>query len=326
MAWPFTSRQVPRTPADNPDGVYATLDQLVRLEHKARGFTFLPRQPVHSLLTGRHGSRMRGRGLNFEEIRGYLPGDDIRTIDWKVTARTREPHVRVFTEERDRPAYLVVDQRLSMFFGSRRSMKSVAAAEAAALGAWRVFSVGDRIGALVFNDTDVVEIRPHRSRRQVLRILHAILEQNRALSVSAGIRANPWQLNVALESAARLSRHGCLVTVISDFDGADDRTRLLMSRLAQHNDVIAVLIYDPMAKELPARGRLVATDGELQIDIDTTDGHVRERVIEMSRGRLQQILNWQREVGVPVMPVSTAEDVPDQVRSLLGRAARARRG
>ena len=108
--------------------IYADLEQLVRLEHRARGFSLLPRQPIHSILAGRHASRLRGRGLNFEEIRGYLPGDDVRPMDWKVTARMREPHVRVYTEERDRPVLFLVDQRASMFFGSRRAMKSVAAA------------------------------------------------------------------------------------------------------------------------------------------------------------------------------------------------------
>jgi uncharacterized protein (DUF58 family) len=129
-------------------GVYAELDDLVRLRFRARGYSFLPRQPVHSVLAGRHASRLRGRGINFEEIRHYLPGDDIRTMDWRVTARTREPHVRVYTEERDRPVLLVVDQRQSMFFGSRRAMKSVVAAEVAALAAWRVLKAGDRVGAL----------------------------------------------------------------------------------------------------------------------------------------------------------------------------------
>ena len=83
-------------------GVYVDLDELIALEHKARSVSFLPRQPVHSLLSGRYASRMRGRGLNFEEIRDYRPGDDVRTIDWKVTARLQKPHVRVFNEERDR--------------------------------------------------------------------------------------------------------------------------------------------------------------------------------------------------------------------------------
>jgi len=143
-------------------GVYVDLDELIRLQFKARGFSFLPRQPVHSLLSGRHASRVRGRGLNFEELRDYLPGDDPRTIDWKVTARTGTPFVRVYTEERDRPALLVVDQRINMFFGSRVAMKSVVAAQLAALGAWRVFDQGDRVGALVFDDADIAEVRPHQ--------------------------------------------------------------------------------------------------------------------------------------------------------------------
>jgi uncharacterized protein (DUF58 family) len=129
-------------------GVYVSLDDLIALEFRDRRVSFLPRQPVHSLLSGRFASRMRGRGLNFEEIRDYRPGDDVREIDWKVTARLQKPHVRVFNEERDRQALLVVDQRLSMFFGSRRAMKSVTAAETAAIGAWRVLGVGDRIGAM----------------------------------------------------------------------------------------------------------------------------------------------------------------------------------
>ena len=151
--------------------IYASLKSLVALQHQSSGFSFLPRQPVHSILSGRHTSRLRGRGLNFEELRHYRSGDDIRTMDWKVTNRTRKPHVRVFTEERERPVLLVVDQRISMFFGSELKMKSVIAAELAALAAWRVLSVGDRIGALVFNDTEITETRPHRSRKSDIRLL-----------------------------------------------------------------------------------------------------------------------------------------------------------
>src|SRR5262245_23494864 len=100
-------------------GVYVALDELIALEHGARRMSFLPRQPVRSLLSGRYASRMRGRGLNFEEIRTYHIGDDVRTIDWKATARLHKPQVRVFNEERDRQGLVVVDQRVSMFFGSR---------------------------------------------------------------------------------------------------------------------------------------------------------------------------------------------------------------
>ena len=163
-------------------GVYVQLDDLVRLQYKASGFSFLPRQPVHSILSGRHASKLRGRGLNFEELRNYLPGDDTRNIDWKVTARTRSPYVRVYTEEKDRTVWLLIDQRVNMFFGSRNRMKSVVAAEVAAISAWRVLSVGDRVGALVFNDSDISVVPPHRSRERVMQILKQVVDKNHALS------------------------------------------------------------------------------------------------------------------------------------------------
>src|SRR6201991_3725008 len=170
---------MPKAPA--VPGVYVDLDRLIARGKKARTVSFLPRQPVHSLLSGRSASRMRGRGLNFEEIRDYRAGDDVRSIDWKVTARLRKPHIRVFDEERDRQPLLLVDQRLSMFFGSRHAMKSVTAAEAAAIGAWRVLGAGDRIGAVVFGDRGFVEVTARRSRKTVLQILAAIFESNLAL-------------------------------------------------------------------------------------------------------------------------------------------------
>ena len=132
--------------------VYTNLDKLVALKYDIRGFSYLPKQPVQSQLTGKHRSRLRGRGLDFEEVRIYSFGDDIRSIDWKVTARTKKPHTRVYTEERERPVFLVLDQSSSMFFGSQQYMKSVIAAEAAAISAWKVLAVGDRIGGIGFND------------------------------------------------------------------------------------------------------------------------------------------------------------------------------
>jgi uncharacterized protein (DUF58 family) len=304
-------------------GIYARLEDLVALQFKARGYSFLPRQPVHSVLAGRHASRMRGRGLNFEEIRGYLPGDDVRTIDWRVTARTREPHVRVYTEERDRPALLLVDQRLSMFFGSRRAMKSTVAAEAAALAAWRVLHVGDRVGALVFDDAEVVEIRPQRSRRTVLRILGVIVTMNNALRADSDAVRRPGMLNRALAAAERLAPHDHLVAIASDFDGVDDETERRVTRLARHNDVIAVPVWDPLTTELPPGGRLVVSEGELQLELDLGAERVRERLLARADRRLSRVLGWARERGVPVLPLTTAEDVPEQVRQRLGVDPRA---
>ncbi len=312
--------------ADALPGVYVTLEELITLQHRTRaGFSFLPRQPVHSLLSGRHASRIRGRGLNFEEIRGYLPGDDVRSIDWKVTARMREPHVRVFTEERDRPAILVVDQRLAMFFGTRRNLKSVTAAELAAAGAWRVSDQGDRVGAVVFDDRGSIDIRPHRSRRTVLRILHALVEKNRALRAESIERPDPGALNRVLGSVARNVGHDYLIAIISDFDGADEETTRLVTRMSRHNDLLAISVYDPISTELPSGGRLVVSDGELQIELELGKASSRRRLAGLADRRLAAVLSWQDRLGVPVIPISTEGDSLDQIFRLLGQAARARR-
>ncbi|MCW5889873.1 MAG: DUF58 domain-containing protein [bacterium] len=303
-------------------GVYTSLDELVRLRQYTRGFSFLPRQPLHSLLAGRHASRLRGRGLDFAELRRYLPGDDVRTIDWRVTARTRRPWVRIYTEERDRPLLLVVDQRRHMFFGSRRAMKSVAAAEAAALAAWRTLGAGDRVGALVFDDAEVTELRPQRSEAQVLRILNAVVACNRALRVDAPGDADPGMLNRVLAQAARVATHDHLVCLVTDGDGTDAATARLVTRLAAHNDVLLVAIHDVLEWTLPDAGRLVMGDGGRELEVDTGDADLRRRFADESTTRraAQRTLARQREI--PVLAVDAGEDVLAQVRRQLGRAAR----
>jgi len=299
-------------------GVYADLDELIRLQFKVHGFSFLPRQPVQSLLAGRRASRLRGRGLDFEEIRHYIPGDDIRTMDWRVTARTQKPHTRVYTEEKDRPVLLVVDQRLSMFFGSQVAMKSVTAAEVAAMGAWRTFSVGDRVGALVFNDSEIREIPPHRSRQRVMQILETILVLNHALRVDGDIQPDQTMLNQVLGKVLHLAKHDYLVGIISDFSGADEETKRAVTRLAVHNDVIALFIYDPLESHLPSFGKVIVSQGDLQLEVDTGDEQFRRRFSEQFESRLKTARDLMLRRGIPVLPIHTAGGVREQFMELLG--------
>ncbi len=301
--------------------VGVTLAHLRSLEGQARELTFLPRQPARSVLNGRHASRLRGRGLNFEELRGYLPGDDVRAIDWKVTARTGEPHVRVMTEERDRPALIIVDQRMSMFFGSRLNMKSVTAAEAAALAAFRILDQGDRVGGIVFGDVQLAEIRPQRTRKALDRFLTALADANGLLRADSPT-VRPMALNQVLRAAVRIAARNHLIIVLSDFDVVDDETRQLISGLARRNDLVLVLVSDPLAEELPEGLRLVVSDGQLQAEIDAGDSHTRHRLRDLTRGRLAAILDWQRTLGVPVLPLTAAEETLPQMRRLMGLAPR----
>ncbi len=303
--------------------IHVTADHLRRLGGRARAISLLPRQPAGSVLNGRHASRLRGRGLNFEELRDYVDGDDIRTIDWKVTARTGTPYVRVYTEERDRPTLLLLDQRQSMFFGSQVFMKSVIAAEAAALVGHRVLDQGDRIGALVFGDDQIAEHRPQRSRVALNRVLNSIADANAVLAADRPV-TEPMPLNRVLRAAVRIAKTNAMVLVFTDFDGIDEETEPLIAALARSNDLVLFNVADPLAGRLPAGLRLTVSDGELQAELDTDSGTVGRQVSEMMTGRIAPVLAWGKKYGVPVLPLSTDAPALDQVLTLLGHRGAAR--
>ena len=319
------------TTARTPDAgsgdarIRVSLAHLRALEAEAQRLSFMPRQPARSVLNGRHASRLRGRGLSFEELRVYLPGDDVRAIDWKVTARTGEPHVRVMTEERDRPALIVVDQRMSMFFGSVHAMKSVTAAEAATLAAFTIAGQGDRIGGIVFGDTAIAEIRPQRSRAVLDRFLAVLAEANGALGPEVPATAS-LPLNDVLRAVGRIAPRNHLVIVISDFDELDETTHRLVEGIARRNDLVLVLVTDPFADDLPQGLRIVVSDGELQAEIDTGDRAAHRRLAAMAKGRLATVIDWQRSLGIPVLPLSAAEATLPQMRRLMGLPPRPVRG
>ncbi|TWT35860.1 hypothetical protein KOR34_07560 [Posidoniimonas corsicana] len=292
-----------------------TLEELMLLQADARGFSLQSRQPAGSLLAGRHASRLRGRGLTFEELRQYHQGDDIRTMDWKATARLRSPQVRVYAEERERPVLLVVDQRQTMYFGSRRAMKSVAAAEVAALGAWRAIKGGDRVGGLVFNEHEIVEVRPHRSRTRVMQLLSAVQRLNCQLAEPPA--SGDVTLDGVLRRAAQVAKHDHLVVLISDLDGAGDETKRLASQLAAHNDVLVAAVYDPLGASLTGSPGMLAADRGQSWEVAGGASFARE-FWDTFQQRLDEWREVFRALRVPLLPISTARPVVDQVREMFG--------
>lgn len=299
-----------------PKNVFISMNDLLQMESVARGFSFLAnKQRVKSILGGKHASKLRGRGLDFEEVRSYVVGDDIRNIDWKVTARTQKTHLRVYSEEKEKPVLLIVDQTKSMFFGTKLKTKSVVAAELAALAAFRVTKEGDRVGGIVFGDEGIDVVLPKRNRKNILMFFEKLVKRNRELMNSV---ANNYKStnNEVFKQTRNIVTHDYLVIIISDFQMYASETVKYIATIAQHNDVILAKVYDPMEKELmPAK--FVGGDGQKQLAIDGTNS---KHQTKFSDGFDTEFLRFEAEMkkhDIPVFKVNTEEDVTTQIREIL---------
>lgn len=301
--------------------VYVSLQHLMLLEHRVRDLSFVSRQPLSSVLSGNHAARLRGRGLSFDELRQYSPGDDLRHLDWRASLRYGKPFVRGYTEERDRPTLLLVDQRMSMYFGSQRSLKSVTAAELGAIGGWMALHAGDRVGGIVFDDRRIEYIRPLRSRVRVEALCAAVVRFNHALHATRSEDEGQGQLDRVLRECLAVAGHDSLIVIISDFAGVSERTLQLLRQLSAHNDVIALQVFDPIALRVPDRGRVTVTQGELQIELEVERRQVHRPLGEFLAGRLRDVATLLRRSQVPLMMFDTGQDSLEQLRGELGRLA-----
>ncbi|MEL0081807.1 MAG: DUF58 domain-containing protein, partial [Gammaproteobacteria bacterium] len=217
--------------------------QLFALQHAARSLS-LGAGNISAARGGSHLSRFRGRGMEYEESRRYQPGDDIRTIDWRVTARNGTTHTKLFRDERERPVLVWLDYRPSMHFATVGAFKSVIAARSMALLAWTALHNGDRVGGMIFNDNEHHEYRPLRGRKSMLAMLQAAGKQQdwRPLEQPAAApQSDQDTLEAALHRLQRLARPGSLLFLVSDFRGLsfhnDNPAKKLLSRLADHNEL-----------------------------------------------------------------------------------------
>ena len=298
-------------------GAYCDLQDLIRLRFGARDLNLGRQRKAFSMLVGPHQTRFRGRGIEFEEVRAYQAGDDIRGIDWRVTARTGKPHTKMFREERERPVMLMVDQRLSMFFGSKTCFKSVMAAHTAALLAWAAFQNNDRVGGLVFNDEGHQEVRPKRNARNVLRLLSSIDRLNHQLRRKA--RQSETGIDQALEEMRRITRPGSNLFIISDFQDLGNEGLKHLYLLSKNSDISAVRIYDPLEEHLPPKGAYSITNGEHRFMMHTGDRALCERYRQRFVQQGNALASLLGPTGIPVMTLSTTDSPLRYFRKMLGR-------
>lgn len=284
----------------------------MRFEFLVQSGRLLPRRPVYSILAGQHASKLRGRGLDFEEVRIYSAGDDIRNIDWRVTARTGETYSKVFNEEKERPSFIVVDQSSSMFFGSKRFVKSVCAAHAAAIAAFYTLKRGDRVGGIIFDDQDFDYIVPKRSKALVQHFLQCIVNRNSKLPQRTAIQESTTLLNNMLRKTLSMVTHDYVITVISDFTSIDNDTRQYLKSLRSHNDVILIQIYDPMDVTLP-EGKLLLSEGDHQIRWENKHKHWGDKYSMGFEDCKNKMTDEFRHYGIPLVFISTESPVEEQV-------------
>ena len=292
---------------------------LIRLNAPARAIA-LDVIRVNSLQTGAYVSHFRGRGMEFDESRPYQPGDDPRSIDWRVTARSTTAYTKLFREERERPVLVVVDLRANMHFATRGCFKSVNASRAAALLSWAAHHRGDRLGGLIFGDTTHRELKPRLGRQAALRYVHELVEHrdwgNRYLARDGNDEAPLVQ---AMSALRRVARPGSLVIVLSDFLGFSRAAQSYLSSVARHNEVLAVFLNDPLERQLPPPGRYRIVSEEDELAIDTHVRAAREDYRNAFEERLGKLEAFCQRYGVHLMPLSTEDDPVTALQTALGR-------
>lgn len=309
-----------RRPADDAseEGVQVSLSSLIALRDEAKQLDIAPRGRAMATRAGGHLSRFRGRGIEFDESRAYQPGDDPRSMDWRVTARAGTPHVKLFREERERPVWLFVDRGLSMRFGTRVAFKSVIASRAAALLGWASIDRGDRIGGLIFDEQNHFERRPAARQHGLLPLLRALATAPRPGGGGYG------DFQAAVDHLVRLVRPGSLVFLLSDFVEVQPGKAAWLSHLGGASEVVLVAIVDPLEENPPPPGTYPITDGERRGVLDTRSRSARGLYQGRYLRRRAALEELSKRHNTHLLTLRTVDPVGPTLARGLGRPGRGR--
>ena len=290
-------------------------------------------------LAGGHLSPIKGRGMEFNECRQYQPGDDIRSIDWRISARTGKTYSKLFSEEKERPVYVLLDLSSSMYFGSQYRLKSVQACHLAALLAWATKHKSDRVGGIIIGEFGHKELKPQRQQRGIMQLLNeTVTLHNAQLTMSHATRrhaakvtnANSADHSAPTESLASaltrlriLCKTGSHIMVISDFLNLDDKAQKQLALLKRHNEVEAWQIYDPLEIALPettTNVRLAVSNGQQQGFVSPGNANSRQKYqqhADVKQQALRQIMN---RYGIRHHKISSGESLLSQIKNKQGKS------
>ncbi len=290
---------------DGDNLVHVSPATLIALRGAGEGLA-LKASRIAARQSGNYLSRFKGRGMEFDEARLYQPGDDARTLDWRVTARTGKPHTKLFREERERAVLTWVDMRPTMFFATRGAFKSVIAARAAALIAWSANQQGDRLGSLIFNADNHHELRPKRGKSAVLQLLQQLSSASHWHSQH---NEQEPDANNALARLRRVAKPGSLIFLISDFRNLGPQAESHLAQLSRHNDVVLLHIHDPLEQALPQRGQYRVAWGQRSNVFSSGNKSAQSYYQQQFEQHCQQLQQLSRFPGIHYLSCSTSDDV-----------------
>lgn len=313
---------VPSQHEQMSSATHVSVPELISLQQQVRKKLFGKQPYARTSTIGSHHSRFRGRGMDYQESRIYQAGDDIRNMDWRVTARAGKPHTKLYQEERERPVVLLVDFSPSMFFGSTKALKSVIAAKVATMIAWAVAAKGDRIGGLLINGSHC-ELSPKMGKRGVLQLIRELVNYSEPVK---GLQAvdNPNSFNDELKRLRQIARPGSMVFLISDFYHIDDETERHLQRLSQHVDIQAIQIVDPVELAAPPPARYTITDGDETGVLDTRSKAQQQDYADFFVSHHEACFNMMAHHRIPIIQISTADNILETLQRHFNMAGRSR--
>jgi uncharacterized protein (DUF58 family) len=286
-------------------GVTVELKELIALQQYARAVRYRPDN--RSAKSGHHVSRRRGRGMDFAEVRHYQAGDEIRHMEWRITARLGKPHIKLYQEERERPVVMLTDFNPSMYFGTRIAFKSVVAARLSAMLAWTAVKQGDWVGGLVFSATQHHEYPPRAREEGVLALIKGLSDYSHAEPVP---KSDPRSFATALKRLSRVARPGSILIIISDFYQMDSECEQWLARLRGHNDVLAYHVCDTLELTPPKPQQYAMTNGVEEVVLDTTHHLVTDAYRHYCDKRIQTLQQQLKRLQIPYVQVTPEHDIP----------------
>jgi uncharacterized protein (DUF58 family) len=291
---------------------------LIALHRDAQKLPLRSRK-IHAQISGNYLSTFKGRGMEFDEARLYQAGDDIRAIDWRLTARSGKAHTKLYREERERPVLLWVDYRQPMFFGTQNCFKSVLAAKAASLLAWSSAQHGDRLGGLIFSEQNHIELRPQRGQAATLHFIQQLAQHPAWQDTNKTARADDaMYVNHALNRLRSVAKPGSLIFMISDFRNIGTQQQSIFAQLARHNEVALLFVSDPMEAQLPDGGLFRFSNGSREISLNTRDAKTRADYQQRFSQHRDNMNKLCRKLDMRFVEVSTAGDLVKTLHNNLG--------